>query len=269
MEHYLDAVALSRLSQPSSNHDQKRDFVSIVDGRPDIFGFIAPSDLAKKSYCLVVYLHGMGSTFIEPFVAPHGDPIADRLVNQDPSVAFLSCNYRDSASWGSDAALTDITQNIHEICAQYPVEKIVLMGTSMGGCTSLIYSELAPPDIKERIVGVVSVESAGDLAKLYNEFRGHSIANAMYWAFSGSPEQAPLAYSKRSFIQNLYLLPKRVRIVEVSAKDDKIVPPHFQHEIVEALQAKQYNVQLIEVDGDHGAPPSEIYARGFDYVKGR
>jgi pimeloyl-ACP methyl ester carboxylesterase len=267
MEHYLDAIAMERLSKQSGDRIQKRSFVSHVDGRIDTFGLIAPLTPFKDG-CLVVYLHGMASSYIEPFVVPHGDPIADRLTNRNPSLVFMSCNYRDSQSWGSDAALSDITQNIHEVLAQYPIKKIVLMGTSMGGCTSLIYAELAPPDIKDRIAGVVSVEAAGDLTKLYNECRGHSIANAMFWALGGSPEQVPAAYNKRSFIQNLYLLPRSIRIVEVSARDDEIVPPQFQHEIVDALQSKQYNVKLIEVDGQHGAPASEIYAQGFDYVTG-
>jgi pimeloyl-ACP methyl ester carboxylesterase len=267
MEQYLNSIAAARLSDQPAERIQKRSFVSPIDGRADIFGFIAPL-VPTKNGTLIVYLHGMGSNYLEPFVAPHGDPIADRFVNRNPSLAFMSCSYRDAGSWGNDAALADITQNIHEVCAQYPIDKIVLMGTSMGGCTALIYAELAPHDIKEHIVGVVSVEAAGDLAKLYDECRGRAIANAMFWAFGGSPEQVPAAYDKRSFIHNLDLLPRYVRIAEISAKDDVIVPPHFQHEIVEALQSKQYPVQLIEVDGEHGAPASEIYARAFDYVTG-
>jgi hypothetical protein len=112
---------------------------------------------------------------------------------------------------------------------------------------------------------VVSVESAGDLAKLSDEVGG-AIANAMFWAFGGSPKQVHQQYNNHSFIPNIGMLAKHIRIAEVSAKEDKIVPPHFQQEIVEALQSRQYNVQMIEVDGDHGAPPSEIYARGLDYV---
>lgn len=267
MEHYLDALALAELSRQSVPEEriQRRSFVSHADGRADSFALIAPA-APEKNYSLVVYLHGMGSTYLEPFVAPHGDPIAERIIGHDPSVAFMSCSYRDGASWGNNKALADITQNIQEVRAQYPIIKIILMGTSMGGCTSLIYAELAPPGIKELIAGVVSVESAGDLAELYQEFRGKAIANALVCALGGTPEQVPQQYHNRCFIQNLDQLPKHVRIAEVSAKDDDIVPPHFQHEIVDALQLQQYPVQLIEVEGGHGAPPSDIYARGFDYV---
>ncbi len=208
----------------------------------------------------------MGSNYLEPFVAPHGDPIADGIMRRSPSVVFLSCSYRNHASWGNDPALSDITQNIREICQQYPIRKIVLMGTSMGGCIALTYAELAPPDIKDLLAGVVSVESAGDLAQLYHESKHTGIPNAMLFAFGGTPEQVPERYDRRSFIKNLDHLPKTVRVVEISAKDDELVPPRFQHAIVDALRAKNYAVQLIEVDGGHGAPPSEFYVRGFDYV---
>jgi homoserine acetyltransferase len=140
------------------------------------------------------------------------------------------------------------------------------MGTSMGGCTALVYAELAPKDVKDLIAGVVSVEAAGDLTQLYHESMHNGISNAMLYAFGGTPEQVPERYDRRSFIKNLSELPKRVRVVEISAKDDEIVPPHFQHDIVDALRSKNYAVELVEVDSGHGAPPSEFYVRGFDNV---
>ncbi len=248
----------------------KRNFASLVDAQVDTYGLLPPAITpGNLENTLIVYLHGMGSNYLEPFVYPSGQSIADAIVLQNPNTGFLSCSYRKDASWGNDLAMADITQNIREVLQLYPFKHIILMGTSMGGCTALTYACVAPPDIKEKVEGVVSVESTGDLLALYKTSRHPAIKPAMITAFGGTPEQIPAIYAGKSFLNQLSNLPSTVRIAVVSAKLDKIVPPALQQELVHRLEEKHQPVKLIEIEGGHGAPPAPVYIEGINYVLGK
>lgn len=246
----------------------RRVYRSHFDGLEDAFGILAPlAPPPARGLTLVVYMHGMGSSFLEPFVNPADQPLAKAIAEKDPSVVFVSVNYRGKASWGNDASISDINQNIHQVMEEYPIDKIILVGTSMGGCTVLNYATKAPADIKAKLQGIVSVESAGDLAQLYKETNHPAVQGAMIEALGGTPEQKPDAYLNGSFLHNIGNLPKNVNVVVVSAKEDRIVPPRLQRDIVEALNKQGVHVKLIEVDEGHGAPEASVYLSGVDFAK--
>lgn len=250
---------------------EKRTFFSHFDGQPDTYAFMPPvyHGVNSTKYTLVVYLHGMGSTFLEPFIYPQDTPIYSVISSQVPNVIPLSCNYRKASSWGNDAAMTDISQNIRELSQQFPVEKIVMMGSSMGGCVALSYAAQAPDDIKAKITGVVSAESAGDLIQLYKKSKDGSIRPALINAFGGTPEQVPETYRKQSFLANIDGLPKHTRVFVISARRDDIVPPAFQRDIVKALDERKIVNKLVEVDMQHGVPSSTYYIDGLNFVMGK
>jgi predicted esterase len=251
----------------SSEKVVRRSFVSQFDGKEDIFGFV-PAVVSKPStdYTLVVYLHGMGSTYLEPFVKHSGDTVADTITKSDATIVFISPNCRGEAAWGGDAELSDITQNIREIVQQYPIQKIIIIGCSMGGCVALNYAACAPQDIKEKLAGIVSIESSGDLMSLFQKSKHPNIKYAMIQAFGGTPEQVPLAYAKRSFIANAKQLPTTTRVAIVSADKDVIVPPEFQSQLVSVLEANHVPVKLITTDTPHGLPSAEVLATALNYV---
>lgn len=269
MAHNLNVIRGAGLINAvmESDHVAKRSFISHVDGQTDNFALLAPVLKApSKNITLFVYLHGMGSNYLEPFFYPENAPVSDAIVQHIPGSAFLSCSYRGQASWGNEAAMSDITQNIRQVCQEYPVSRIVLIGTSMGGCTVLTYAAIAPSDIKEKLCGVVSVESAGDLVALYKETEHPALAPAMIAAFGGTPEQIPAVYKSRSFLGNIDAFPKQVKVAVISARQDDIVPPDLQKKIVEELDKRQVSSKLIEIDGGHGAPPASVYMDGLDFV---
>jgi pimeloyl-ACP methyl ester carboxylesterase len=245
----------------------RRVFVSHTDGNADMFG-VAPVDvsLSTKGFTLIVYLHGMGSSFYEPFFFPKHKPFGPQLLLRDKNAILLSCNYRKSASWGTDPALADITQNIRELCEQYPVAKIVLAGTSMGGCTSLNYAATCPGDIKARLVGIVSVEGSGDLAGLFHQTNRPEIQQAMIAAFGGTPEQVPNVYASKSFLTNVKGLPKNVRVCIVSASRDTIIVPEFQAQIAQALDSNGIQNRVLNVNTTHGVLPAEVMCEAMDYA---
>ena len=244
----------------------KRVFISHLDGVPDLIA-VAPAVVftGARKFTLVVYLHGMGGSFYEPFIFPKDKPLGPALLERDQALIMLSCSYRNKASWGNDAALADISQNIREICQQFPVQEIVLMGTSMGGCTVLNYAATAPQDIQEKICGIVSVESSGDLKALYRESK--VLQKAMEEAFGGTPEQVPAVYQAKSFITNVARLPKRVRISIVSAIRDDIIPSHFQRELVNVCRNNAITTNLIEINSRHQVQDAEVYSQALDQVR--
>lgn len=250
------------------SHLIKRTFQSHVDGIEDWYALMPPSTSGRLDNTLVVYLHGMGSSFIEPFIYPAGETISHALISKYANVCLLSCNYRKETSWGNDAALADITQNIRHIVNQYPFKRIVLMGTSMGGYSVLNYAAVAPNDIKEKLCGIVSVEGAGDLKELSTISQNASVPAAIIASMGGTPEQQPANYEKRNFFQNLSGLPKTVRIAVVSAKEDTIVPAELQRKLVQTLEGEHYAVKLFEVEGRHGVPPAPIYLQGLEFALG-
>ncbi len=248
----------------------KSTFVSHFDGQEDSFAVLPPrTPKPPEGYDLVIYLHGMGSTFLEPFVAPQSESIAKRVCDSRPTIIFASLNYRRAWSWGNDAAISDISQNIRELMQRYPVNRIILIGTSMGGCTVLTYSALAPDDVKAKIIGAVSSEGAGDLARLFKETKNASIPPALANAFGGRPESVPERYARQSFLSNIEQMRGPMRFAIISATRDTTVPPSFQKELVSVLEKRNLAARLIEVNSAHGIPPADCYLQGLDFVTGK
>jgi len=251
----------------SSDNVVKCTFISHFDGQEDTFAVLPPrAPKPADGYDMVVYLHGMGSTFLEPFVSPESQPVAKGICDSRPDIIFASLNYRRAWSWGNDAAISDISQNIRELIQRYPVNRIVMVGTSMGGCTSLTYTALAPEDVKNKIVGAVSSEGAGDLARLFKETKNASIPNALINAFGGRPEAVPERYAKQSFLSNIDGVKENMRFAVISATRDTIVPPSFQKELVNVLEGRKNAARLLEFNGGHGVPPAHFYLEGLDFV---
>lgn len=264
----LNAVQTAEVIR-STNADKSRarTFVSHFDGTQDYFA-VAPNVIKPQpgGYTLIVYLHGMGHSFMEPFTSPIEHPIAYAVTTTNPSLIFLSCNYRRQAAWASDAALADISQNIRETLQQYPIKQIVLMGCSMGGCVSLTYAALAPDEIKEKMTGVVSIEGAGDLAALYKQTDEPTVRGALNQCFGGPPDQAQSNYAAKSFISNIEKVPKKLRVAVISAREDKVVPPPLQAEIIKVCQSNSIEAKLVPVDDGHHMPPIECILTALSYV---
>lgn len=269
MAHNLSTITKNLGTSESlpSSRAEIRNFISHVDGERDSYAIMPPLVQAhNNAFTLVVYMHGMGSNFLEPFYYPDGEPIADGITSTNPNIVLLSVSYRGQASWGSDTAMSDVSQNIRQVIQEFPIKQIVLVGTSMGGCTVLTYAACAPQDIKDKIIGVVSSESSGDLTSLYYKSKHPALKPALIAAFGGTPEQTPLNYKKKSFLDMVNMFPTKARVAVISARSDTIVPPQMQRDIVAALESQHIAAKLIEVDGDHGAPPAALYKEGVDFV---
>lgn len=247
----------------------RRDFISHKDSLPDSYVLsppLIPPDDGK--YTLVVYLHGMGANYLEPYYVPKKEPIVPRIQEAFPSLIVASLSYGKQSAWMSEKAIADIDQNIAELTYAYPIHDIVLMGTSMGGCTALYYSTAAPDAIKKRIKGVVSVEGAGDLKTLFSATKATLVKFGIANALGGTPEQVPQVYERTSFLNHIDKLPVTTRFAIVSAKRDSTVPPGLQVDVKEALEKHGNPTRFLTVESGHELPPPEVYVDGLRYVLG-
>ena len=265
----VQAVAATKITEFMSPYRISRQvFMSHSDNHEDCFGLAPPTPSPYPGgFTLIVYLHGLGSSFLEPFIYPSRGskiPIGVALTERYPGTLMLSCSYRREKSFGNDLALADITQNIRQVCEQYPIKKIILFGESMGGMTVLNYGATAPSDVQAKLAGIVSIEGTGDLAMLYQETIP-GIRIALESAF-GTPQQNPQMYLNKSFNHNVHRLPPRVRVALISASHDTIVPPNLQMGILAALKSNNNPSMILPFDSDHGFPTEPMMVQCFDFA---
>lgn len=246
----------------------RRDFVSHADKKADSY-LLAPPTIppSDNKYTLIVYMHGMGSNYLEPYIVAKKKPIAPAIKRAYPSFMLASLNYRQQNGWGNELSVSDINQNIREVCQAYPVDRIILMGTSMGGCVVLNYAAVAPPEIKSKIVGVVSVEGSGSLKDLYDSTSQAVVKLGIREAMGGTPEEKPDNYSSASLLSHLDSVSKSVRFAIVSAKSDRTVPASLQKNVIEALSKGNYPNKLFELNLDHEFPEPEVYVEGLKFIE--
>jgi dienelactone hydrolase len=234
-----------------------------------MFAVQPPEDPSGKDHPLLVYLHGMGSNYMEPFMYPTKEnTMAAGFAKRWPKLCLLSCSYRQQAAWGNDKAMADISQNIREVMQQFPINKIVIGGTSMGGGSALTYAIEAPPDIKEKIVGVVSVEGTGDLAELYNTTHSPQVKSAIAKAFGATPDENKELYARKSFVRNIDKLAPKTRVAVVSALQDDVVPTALQTKIVDALKEAHRPFHYITVNTPHAVPSVDVYIEALAFALG-
>lgn len=265
----LHSVQMAGVNIASDTYS-RRQYTSLLDGNEGTLIFSPPASRGQGiENTLIVYLHGMGSTYMEPFTTPVSAPVAPALQQKDTSCAVLSPDYRGTGSWGSEAATADITQNIRHVMQEYRFQRIILVGSSMGGCTALSYATMAPADIKSKITGIVAALPSGELSQLFKDTIKDEIRQALMLAFNGTPETVPETYRKHSLLANLSQLDPKIRVAIISATDDKVVPTRQQQDIVTRLQQAGFQSKIIPVEGGHETPPTDTFIEGFNFVTGK
>lgn len=260
-------VQIKQVKAQSLERVTKRNYISHFDNTLDQMALRVPSWGANgKELTLVVYFHGMGSTFDEPFVVPADVCVANAMESVNRDIAVLSVNYRGVASWLNAAAVSDVNQNIRHVMQEYPFKRVIIAGTSMGACSALNYAASAPADIRDKITGVICVEGSADLAALYKDTAVDAVRVAMAGALGGTPDKTPEVYRDKSFINHMENLPKTVKFAVVSMDQDIVVPSHLQFDVVKQLQSKQFPVLHLPRHGPHQPPDWSTYAEAFRYV---
>lgn len=244
-------------------------FKSEVTGKRDSYAWQKPyAEQEGVPGTLLVYFHGLGQDFKEPFSVMVGTTrtatMADAILMEEASVAILSCNY-GTASWGRKAALNDITKNIRDVLQAYPAFRIVLFGTSMGAGTAINYAALAPDDIKAKITGVLAVYPCGDLRDLVDKSHNPAVKPSLLAVF-GDPKDNNKEWDEASCLSNIKLISKKVKVCVITSISDDVVPPEFQRAIVKALKKNGNKVKYLLVEGNHAVPPRTPLLSGLSYA---
>jgi dienelactone hydrolase len=251
--------------QPANCTDFSRQYFNSRIEKDAFYALLAPAKLTNQKLTLFVYLHDMDSNCSEPFVSSSSQSIASAITAKYPNSVFIAC-HTGAATWGNLNSLVDINSNIVETLRKFTFDKIVLLGTSMGGSTALTYAATAPHLIKQRVAGVVAIEPAGDLKALFNKTALPRLQDSLSKALGGTPKQAPVIYRNFSFLRNLPTLDRQIRIFVVSAKQDDHVPNSLQKEIVSALNNRDIPCQLVELNSGHCIPEPSVYLDGIKFI---
>jgi pimeloyl-ACP methyl ester carboxylesterase len=245
---------------------QKRSFVSQIDGTDDSYAIAIPSSAAGQDSTLLVFLHGLGQDFTEPFKVPPGLTIAQGLVKEFPNLAILSCNYGRTPSWGTKAAREDITNNIHAVIESHPVKKIVLAGDSMGACSALVYACSAPKDIAEKIVGIVAAYPSADLEELHKTTEAPLVKSSMETALGKKPSEDAAVYRQNSLESNLPFFPRHIKVGIISASENTVFPAKLQTDVARLLKNRDVPVKMIQIEGNLQTPPVKSMVEAMQFV---
>ena len=101
---------------------------------------------------------------------------------------FISPDYRAKTSWMGPKAEADLVQIIEKLQCKYRVDRVFLVGGSMGGTSVLTFAALHP----DLVAGVSSQNGTANLVE-YRLFQ-----DAIAASFGGSKQAIPDEYKKRS-----------------------------------------------------------------------
>jgi len=235
-------------------------------------GYIPPSKglfgIGEESV-LMLYLHGLGANWQQPFILPYKHTYADAATHFKPGITFMSSQFGAGGKWAGTNSFDDITNSIKAIDAKYPSKKIILTGCSMGASTALTYATQAPPEIRDRIVGIVAMYPAGDFVELHDKTTTALVKAALEQCFGGTPEDPEVKkrYLEMSLIPHVASFPKTTKVYVMSAMVDATIPPALQKALVESLKANGVPVQLEEINCSHDLPPSnKSFVKGLKFI---
>ncbi|MBX3074424.1 alpha/beta hydrolase fold domain-containing protein [Candidatus Obscuribacterales bacterium] len=247
--------------------------IQVRSGKRDLtVGYIAPTSgifgIGDESL-LVVYLHGLGANWQQPFSLPWRHTYADTVTHFKPGITFMSTQFGAGGKWADEDSSNDITNSINAILKKYPSRDIVLCGCSMGASTALSYAATAPEEIRRKIIGVIAMYPAGDFVELHEKTTTALVRSALEQCFGGPPdtEEIKQRYLDMSIMPKIEKFPKQTRVYMMSAKADATIPPPLQKSLAEALKKQGVKVELEEIDCGHELPPShKSFAKGLNFV---
>lgn len=217
---------------------------------------------------LVVYIHDCDGTVKEPYDQSSGLSLALSVVLTNVKPLGL-VSVPAGKKWGDKKDFDIISRCIQEALTVVPANEIVLMGQQMGASMALNYVAVAPPEIKEKIIGVVCLRGVGDLAKLYDETKVPKVKLQLRAAMGGVPLDQMQRYKERSCNSHLDELGKEIKVGFIQTTEDFVYPTELQEQLVKSLKRKGIPVKVIQSSGAAPPPPLKwTQAIDFCLVKG-
>ena len=212
-------VALSMLAAVSplcaGNLDSPKDvaFKADVDGTEQFYMEMLPDGFDQKiTYDLIIGLHGHGSDRKQFAVDKRSECASFRDFAAKHGMIAVTPDYRAKTSWMGPEAEADTVQIIGDLKKKYKINRVFIVGASMGGTSVLTFAALHP----ELVDGVTSMNGHANHVE-YKQFQ-----DAIAESFGGSKDKIPEEYKKRSaeFHANKMTMP----IAFTVSDNDAVVP---------------------------------------------
>lgn len=224
-------------------------FVSELDGTMQHYVEMLPGGFDKeKKYDLLIGLHGHGSDRWQFAKDKRSECASFRDFAARHQMIAVSPDYRAKTSWMGPAAEKDMVQIIRELQRKYRINRVFLVGGSMGGTAALTFAAIHP----DLIDGVTSMNG------LANHFEYDQFQDAIAASFGGSKPMISLEYKKRSaeYWPEKLVMP----IAFTMGKQDSVVPPESVMRLANVLQILGRQVLLnVDETGGHETGYKDAY----------
>lgn len=219
------------------------------EAQPVPYLLFTPADgSGRGTHPLIVYLYGSGGSIHDSGATVNynlGRPPYAKLrqLAADRGYYVLVPELGGS-HWMSDRAERTLDAIIDQAMANNPIDpkRVHMMGTSMGGGSSLAYA-IHRPDLVRSVCAICPMT---DFAKWVQESPGYLAAIST--AYGGGPAEAPEAWAKTSAMEHLDAF-QNIPVFLVHGDADTIVKPDHSRLLAKALREKKSRVIFHEVEG--------------------
>lgn len=236
--------------------------------QPQDVAFVAMSDASEQRYVellppafdasephdVIIALHGHGSDRWQFIRDPRGECQGVREVAAKHGLILVSPDYRAKTSWMGPQAEADVVQIIDELKQRHRVERVFIVGGSMGGTSALIFAALHPT----RVAGVCSLNGTANML----EYEGFQ--DAIRESYGGTKTEVPDEYRKRS--AELWSEKLTMPVAVTTGGQDAIVPPDSTLRLVRKLtEAQRPVLNIHRPQGGHSTSHSDT-VRAVEFI---
>jgi len=245
----LCAVSLSWGDEKEIRFSEPQDisFISDSDGTEQRYVLLVPEDFDPQTKrTLLIALHGHGSDRWQFARENRPECQGARDVALKHGAIYVSPDYRAKTSWMGPKAEGDLIQIIRSLQKQYPLNRVLLCGGSMGGSSGLTFTALHP----DMIDGVVAMNGTA------NHLEYEMFQDAIAESFGGTKQALPEEYKRRSaeYWPERLLMP----IALTTGGKDTLVPPDSTLRLGAILKKINPHVlQLHTPEGGHSTTYEE------------
>ncbi len=216
-------------------------FKSQIDGSMQHYVELLPAAFDEsKAYDVIFALHGHGSDRWQFIKNERSECKGVRDVAAKHGLILVSPDYRGKTSWMGPKAEADVVQIIAELKKRHRINRVFIVGGSMGGTSALIFTSRHP----KLMAGVCSFNGTANMLE-YERFQ-----EAIRASYGGTKAEIPNEYKKRS----PELWPERftMPLAATTGGKDNIVPPQSVLRLVQKLKkAKRTVLSIHRPAGGH------------------
>ncbi len=208
-------------------------FKARVDGSTQLYLEMLPVGFEKsQTHSLLIALHGGGCDRRQYATDSRGECRGARDVAAKYNMIYICPDLRGEDSDMGPKAEADLLQIIRTARKKYKIDRVFLVGASLGACNSLSFTALHP-----ELINGVSAQNAH-----VNYFYDHD--KTVSDSLGGLPKDMPLEYKRRSaeYWPERFTMPVAITV----GGKDPVVPPDSARRFIAVLQAMGEKALLID-----------------------